>query len=166
MSTEFCLFLTLPGIIPRQRVGTKLQSIAKGIKSPMEQGEMHIKGPSAITDRPEIGTERFPLSFTSIIDDHLPHVVSRRIVVRCTTRIRYTYTYICVHVHTWESIAPRTIGTRTVFCSAWSHYHPPIPCNIVFYTSASSSSAFSVPSSRVRRRRLVSHGPPALFRTL
>lgn len=58
--SEFYLFLTLPGIISWQRVGTKLQSIAKGIKSPMEQGEIHIKGPSAITDRLEIGTERFP----------------------------------------------------------------------------------------------------------
>lgn len=69
MSAEFCLFLTLSGIIPRQKVG-KLQSIAKGIKSPMVRGGIHIKGPSAITDRPEIG--KIPLSFTSVIDDHLP----------------------------------------------------------------------------------------------
>lgn len=56
----------------------------------MIRGGIHIKGPSAITDRPEIG--KIPLSFTSVIDDHLPQ--SRRIVSCRTTRTIRAYMYI------------------------------------------------------------------------
>lgn len=153
--------LALSRIILRQRVGTKLRSIAKGIKSRADETRRrgHIKGPSAITDRPEIGTERFPfrlpLSFT-------PSPIARSVAVH-----RTSHAYMYIYVRTYrnrEGAAPRTIGTRTVFFSLFGLVASTIASpNIVFYTSATSSSAFSVP--RVRRRRLVSHGL-ALFRTL
>lgn len=117
--SEFCLFLTLPGIIPRQKVG-KLQSIAKGIKSPMRYGEEYT---SKDPRRLQIGQklERFPF--------HLPlslMITYRSRVVSCRVARHARYTHICTYVNR-ESTAPRTIGTRTVFCSAWSHYRHPHP---------------------------------------
>lgn len=167
MSAEFYLSLALPRIIPRQRVGTKLRSIAKGIKSyaDRERGGGHIKGPSAITDRPEIGTERFPFRLPlSLTITYLPHVASYRVAVRRATRTIHTCVYMYIrkarecssennrdtHGFLLGVIAPSPPPSHATSYSI--HPPPPLP------PSRSSS-------SRVRRRRLVSHGP-ALFRTL
>lgn len=97
MSAKSCLSLALPRIIPRQRVGTKLRSIAKGIKShaDRERGGGYIKGPSAITDRPEIGTERSPFRLPlSLTITYLPHIASYRVAIARHARYTYAYMYI------------------------------------------------------------------------